>query len=222
MKSAIRIMIALGLAFGLSACGGGVASRSGTTPGGITVATKNPVVMASKYDVQGIRVSVPRDLRVSEANMFYPIADIVWRGDVLGDRYTQVQAILEEGFAKGTAAMHQGPKVMLDVELTRFHSLTEKTRYTVGGVHSVHFILTVRDAATGAVIEKPRKVWADAKGAGGTRAIAEEAAGRTMRVVIEERLAEVIRQELSIPIPESTAPMSRNSTLATGTVAALY
>lgn len=222
MKSAIRIVMALGLVFGLSACGGGMVSRNGSAPGAVTVAAKNPVVMVPKYDVQGVRVSVPRDLAVSEANMFYPIADIVWRGDPLGDRYNQVQAILEEGFARGTAAMNNGPKVMLDVELTRFHSLTEKTRYTVGGVHSVHFILSVRDAATGAVIEKPRKIWADVKGSGGTRAIGEEAMGRTMKVVIVEHLAEVIRQELSLPMPESTTPTSRNGALATGTVGALY
>ena len=168
-------------------------AASAVLPGG-------EVVLHAQYDVQAVNVSVPRSLRASEANSFHPNADIVWRGDAAGDRHAQVAAIFNEAMARGTAVMHSGPKVVVDVEVVRFHCLTEKTRFTVGGVHSLHFMLTVRDAVSGAVLQGPRLVIADVKAAGGARAIAEDRAGLTQRVVVVQRLAEVIRRELSAPM----------------------
>lgn len=169
------------------------------------------VVMHAQYDVQAVNVMVPRTLQVSEANTFLPKADIVWRGDAPGNRYEQVKAIFDAAMLRGTAAMHSGPKVVVDIEVTRFHCLTEKTRFTVGGVHSMHFLLTVRDAATGAILQGPRPVVADIKAAGGSRALAEDYAGRTQKVVVTERLAEVIRRELSAPVASypSDVPLTR-------------
>ena len=158
------------------------------------------IVLQAQYDVQAINVSVPQALRSSEANTFHPNVEIVWRGDVGGDRHAQVKAIFETAMARGTAAMHTGPKVVVDIEVTRFHCLTEKTRFTVGGVHNMRFIMTVRDAASGAILQAPREVNADVHASGGARAIAEDAAGRTQKVVVTERLAEVIRRELSAPV----------------------
>ena len=104
--------------------------------------------------------------------------------------------------------MTAGQAVILEAEVTRFHALTEKTRYTFGGMHSVKFRLTLRDAETGAVIDGPRLVSADIEAAGGVRAMAEDQAGRTQKVVIEEHLAEVIRAQLALPV---AAPLvSRN------------
>jgi hypothetical protein len=59
--------------------------------------------------------------------------------------------------------------------------------------------LTLRDNATGQLLDGPREIVADIKASGGAAAIAEEQAGRTQRVVTVERLAQVIRQELSAP-----------------------
>lgn len=225
---AIRVLTLIGLGFGMSACGPGDAvTRGAMPPSALSVATKSaaPVVaMTAQYDVQDIRVSVPQSLRVSEANMFYPVADIVWRGDPRGDRHAQVKGIIEDGLRAGVQGMHAGPKVVADVEVVRFHSLTEKTRFTVGGVHSVKFDLTLRDAETGAVLEGPRRIVADVKGAGGARAIAEEQAGRTMRVVITEHLAQVIRRELSAPMSDAElAAMARGGNAAAlVTLAAQY
>lgn len=232
MKAAIRVMMVLVAAVGLTACGGGIASRNAPLDGTISVASKDgPTVMVPKYDVQQINVAVPQKLRVSEANMYYPLADIVWRGEQVGDRHIQVKSILEEGLTRGTAAMQSGRPVALDVEVTRFHSLTEKTRYTFGGVHSVKFKLSVRDLTTGAIVDGPRTVIADVKGAGGSQAIAEEQMGRTMRVVITEHLAAVIARELSTPVsvpaglPQATAEtasVSQSASPLVTTVAALY
>ena len=153
-----------------------------------------PVYLAAQYDVEAVRVTVPRSLKVSEANTFKPRADIVWRGEPLGDRHVQVARIFEEAMNAGTAPMQQGRKVDVDVEVTRFHALTEKTRYTIGGMHEMRFILTVRDTATGAILSGPREIVADVKASGGSAAIAEDQAGRTKRVVTQ-----VIRRELSAP-----------------------
>lgn len=189
----------------LSACAsGGDVSRS-LNP--VTLATqgsaidvKMPKVMVGQYSVSAVNVAVPQNLRVSEANMFYPIADIVWRGEPIGDRHLQVKSIFEEAAAKATASMQTGPSVVVDITVERFHSVTEKTRYTLGGVHDMKFLISVRDAVSGMIIQEPREVRADVKAAGGAAAVAEEQAGRTQRVVIVERLVASLRQELSAEV----------------------
>ena len=209
----------LTMTLGLAACAtGGAPSRNLTDTGpsvGGPVIEGGMMLVPTQYNVARINVLVPRTLRVSEANVFYPIADIVWHGDPLGDRYAQVTSILQEGIATGTANMKTGRAVEVDAQLIRFHALTPKTRYTVGGVHDTDFLLTVRDATTGEVLDGPRKVVADVHGAGGQRALEEEAAGITQRSVIEGRIATVIEHELSQRLmPAGTAaPMtvSRNA-----------
>ena len=170
-----------------------LATQGRATPG----ATEVRQVLAAQYHVVDVKISVPQSLRVSEANVFYPIADIVWRGEPIGNRHTQVASIFREAATKATVAMTKGPQVVVDLEVTRFHSVTEKTRYTVGGTHSMHFQLTVLDAQTGAIIDGPRAIVADVKAAGGAQAVAEEQMGRTQRVVVVERLMAALRQALS-------------------------
>jgi len=201
----------LAVVMGLSACAGGGPDVMRSDRVQMTLATQGRAdpgagevrqVLAAQYDVQDIRISVPSKLKVSEANMFYPVADIVWRGEPMGNRHAQVMSIFKEAMDRGTFTMTTGRKVVVDVEVTRFHSVTEKTRYTVGGTHSMRFTLTVRDAATGMVIDGPRLVAADAKAAGGAQAVAEEQMGRTQRVVVVERLASAIRSELSARVTD--------------------
>ncbi len=222
-------LLGLALAFGLSACGAtDTVSRNGYGTPGVTLATQGravpvpgpaatgPHILAAQYDVQDVRINVSRKLKVSEANMFYPVADIVWRGEPRGDRYQQVAKMYQEAAAAGTSAMTHGRAVVVDVDVIRNHCLTEKTRYTVGGVHSLRFMLTVTDAATGQVIDGPREVIADVKGAGGNQAIVEEQNGRTQRVVVVERLAQVLRRELSqtvVATPELTARLQSDVTV---------
>lgn len=204
----IRLTLPLCLAATLlSACAsGGDVSRSVNpmtdAPQAKTVTMALPMVMAPRFDVRAVSVTVPQSLSVSEANMFYPIADIVWRGEPLADRHVQVKAIFDDAATQAVAGMHQGPAAVVEIEVERFHSVTEKTRYTVGGVHDMKYRLTVRDAETGAVLDGPREVRADVKAAGGARAVAEEQAGRTQRVVIVERLVASLRQELSAQVTD--------------------
>lgn len=206
----IRLMRPMAMAAvmaALAGCAAGIGPKEGSSSrlGVQAMAPKaglrqGPVYMTSQYDVADVFINVPRTLVVSEANTYHPDADIVWRGDPVSDRYVQIEAILTEAATTGTAMMTTGPKVDVEVVLLRFHGLTEKTRYSVGGVHSMHFMLTVRDDATGAIIDGPRPVIAEVKAAGGARAVAEDLAGMTQRVVVTARLARAIRFALSKPV----------------------
>lgn len=163
---------------------------------------------ATRWNVRDVRVTVPDTLTVSEANLFYPMADIVWRGEPPGDRHAQVQAIIAEAFDAATADMTQGLAVTLDVQVLRFHSVTEKTRFTVGGVHAIQMRVTLRDPRSGAVIDGPRHVVANIPAAGGRRALEEDRAGLTQRVVIVRNLIPIIRAELG-RAPAGPPPISR-------------
>jgi hypothetical protein len=205
--NAIRILGPLACAGLLAACGQPEQpTRAVIAPqGGLTLATQGlsngPTVRTSAYAVQDVRVTVPSSLRASEANVYYPLADIVWRGDAPGNRHEQVRAIVNDAADRATAGMTTGPAAVVDITLNRFHSVTEKTRYSVGGVHSINYTLTVRDAQTGEVLDGPRVVIADAPAVGGVRALAEDQAGRTMKVVITERLIASFQSELTREVP---------------------
>ncbi|MEX0312035.1 MAG: DUF6778 family protein [Tateyamaria sp.] len=147
--------------------------------------------------VERVTIRVPRSLSVSEANRYLPKSDIVWREDPIGDRHAQVAAIFDTAMGRGTEKLDGSVPVALDIKVLRFHALTEKARYTVGGVHNINFELTLRDPETGALLGEPRKVRADLDGFGGQQALQAEARGLTQKVRITNHLAEVIRQELT-------------------------
>lgn len=149
--------------------------------------------------VSGVSVTVPRSLTVSEVNSYLPKGDIVWREDPFGDRYAQVQAIVQQAMETGSAGL-QGPvDAHLEVELQRFHALTQKARYTTGGIHAISFKMRLTNPATGALLRPERVIDADLKAFGGTRALEAMARGQTQKVRITAHLAKVIRQELERP-----------------------
>jgi hypothetical protein len=201
-KSLFLVLMVL---VGLAGCDAHKSSRSDGLPlSEVKMDGRQPIVSTaaaqSRYSVSSVEVIVPETLVVSEANQFYPKADIVWRGDPPGDRLAQVKSILEEGLGVGASTLKQGPSVVVSVQLERFHALTEKARYSVGGVHDVVFLLTVKDVKTGVVLEGPRRVEIAIRAAGNDMAIAEDEAGRTQKVVIVEGVAEALRRELSGPM----------------------
>lgn len=159
-------------------------------PTDVTVATRTP------YTVRAFRVIVPEDLEVSEKNSYFPGADIVWRGDPLGDRHVQVKAIFEAGTQKGIDRIETEAKAVdVLIQVTRFHSVTERARYTVGGVHAMEFYMTLFDPKTQTKLER-RFIKADLPAYAGSRALAADAKGITMKSRITEHLASVIRTEL--------------------------
>ncbi len=191
----IRILAALAIAGGLSACA--------TAPGETVARAANDAApqraVPTELNIASINVTVPRTLEVSELNRYYPGGDIVWRGDPMGDRYAQVEAIFRDAMARGTQGMSSGTPAILDIEVKRFHALTEKARYSVGGVHSIAFILTLRDPKTGQALTAPRRIKADLNAYGGQAAISADQRGQTQKVRITDHLARVIRAELSDP-----------------------
>ena len=149
------------------------------------------------YRLHSIRFAVPADLKVSEANSYYPIADIVWRGDPLGNRSEQISAIFQTAIQRAGEGLTGSTPVTVDVELVRFHSLTERTRYSVGGVHSIRYDLTVRHAETGAVLEPKRRINGDLSALGGYAAMAADNEGQGQKVRITAHLASQFLRELS-------------------------
>ena len=65
----------------------GSAAATPATANGIAVASATPAPFPTILDhvnVAQINVAVPQSLRVSEANRYYPLSDIVWRKTRLG------------------------------------------------------------------------------------------------------------------------------------------
>lgn len=183
-------LVVLLAALGLSGCVMSDPPSRGQSPQSLLMETAQP----ASYAVKAVYVHVPRSLKVSEANTFKPAADIVWHGDPDGDRYAQVQAIVEAAMARATQSMTQGRPVVLDVVVTKFHALTQRTRESFGGKHNLFYDLTMRDAVTGQVL-LTSKVNATVPGAGGAKARAEEAVGRTQKVVITEALVASLQKQ---------------------------
>lgn len=193
-----KLIAALGFVAFISGCATtDTASRN--APYGATDGAQSAAFQAlpASLNITDVTVSVPGTLTVSEANSYYPSGDIVWRGDAPGDRHAQIGAIFEDAMARGTVTMTAGAPIVLNVEVLRFHALTEKTRYTIGGVHSITFGLTLHNAETGVQLGEPRRVKANLKGFGGQRAIDADLQGQTQKVRITDHLARVIRAELA-------------------------
>ena len=94
MKLIFKALTGLVLALTLSACA--------TTPSATRSAMPDDAVLGfSQPDVRidSFTVSVPKSLKVNERNTYYPIGDIVWRGDPMGDRHAQVKAMFEAGLS---------------------------------------------------------------------------------------------------------------------------
>lgn len=199
----LKLIAALGLGAVVSACGSTPDITNRNAPFEVNraafVAQAEQSQLPQAMRVTAVNVTVPRTLKVSEANSYYPRADIVWRGDPIGDRHTQIQSIFETALAQGTNDMAGATDVTLDVEILRFHSVSEKTRYSVGGVHNMEFRLTVRNAASGAALAPARDIEANLPAFGGRQAIDAERRGQTQKVRVTGYLAQVIRKELDNP-----------------------
>ncbi|MGK7653081.1 DUF6778 family protein [Roseovarius sp. B08] len=142
------------LIMGLSVAG---CSTPETATRNAPLETTSVSVAAPAYAIQEIRVNVPKSLKVSEANRYLPGGDIVWREDPAGDRHAQVKAIFKAAMQQGVNAMRSGHvPAVLDIQVTRFHALTEKARYTVGGVHALQFRMLLRNPETGVAYGAPQ------------------------------------------------------------------
>lgn len=178
----------------LSACSPGA---GGVFGGGTRTARTVDVTQLPSMRVVGFIVVVPETLSVSEANSYKPYADIVWREDPLGDRHDQVKAIFEDSITRAVASFSGDLPVVLHIEVRRFHAVTERTRYTIGGVHEIDFWLSVTNGRTGDVVIPPYFISSKFRAFGGEEALAAEHAGLTQKVRITAHLEELIVQELT-------------------------
>lgn len=191
-----RLLSAIALTAALGACG--------------TVATRDiplealPEISGIKssrsavWYVEDVRVSVPQSLRVSEENLYLPDADIVWREDPFGDRREQVRVIVDMGASQAVLGLDGKEPVYLDIEVKRFHALTQKARATTGGHHAVTLEVTIRDVDTDVVIVDPFEVAFRLPAYGGRKAIQAEMRGETQKVRIIREINSVMRSKLGI------------------------
>ncbi|MEO0701711.1 MAG: DUF6778 family protein [Pseudomonadota bacterium] len=180
----------------IAGCGNFGAIATDVAPLAAAETVSNP----RDYSVSQINIMVPETLTVSEAHSYFPRADIVWREDPPGDRRQQIAAVLNTAAERGTAGFDGGREVALNVEVVMFHALTERARYSVGGVHDIDLLLSVTDAETGAVIEPPREINAALRGFGGARAVEANLSGEVPKVRLTEHLAGVFQAELMGPV----------------------
>ncbi|MBM1219143.1 hypothetical protein JQU17_02955 [Ponticoccus sp. SC2-23] len=194
----LRLIAALILATGLSACAT-TETVSRNVPLEAQGLTAPEQQIIRDYNVTSIMVNVPRDLRVSENNSYYPNADIVWRGDPVGDRHAQIEEIFRTATTQAAEDIDGSRDVIAVVDVVRFHGVTERTRYSVGGVYNMVFNLGIYDGETGLVIETPRQLAANLPAPGGQAAVQLEQAGQTEKVRVLNYLTFFIQQELSTP-----------------------
>lgn len=148
---------------------------------------------AEGWRVSAVEVTVPRTLSVSEAEVFVPRADIVWREDPAGDRYDQVAAILKAAIGRGAAGLKGSRAVRLEATVTRFHAMTftAETR-APAGVHDVEFDIIARDARTGEVLAGPEHIEASFPAMTGPAMARARMAGQTQKSQISAHVARTI------------------------------
>lgn len=148
---------------------------------------------AADWRVTAVDVSVPPTLVVSEEEMFLPKADIVWREDPAGNRYRQVEAIMETAIRQGAAGLEGTRPVRLDVAVSRFHAMTflAETR-APGGVHDIEFTITALDAASGEILAGPDFIEASFPAMTGAAMATARVRGETQKSQITRHVAQTI------------------------------
>ncbi len=153
----------------------------------------------SDIKITKITIDVPKTLQVSEKNSYYPKGDIVWRGDNFGDRHEQVKAILSQSAQNAAAALGGSRPVHLHIQATRFHGISEKARYSTGGVHNINFYVTLFDPVTGATLRPAQEVVSNLDALKGNDAIRADGLGNTQKHRVTAFLTQVIQAELTQP-----------------------
>jgi len=199
----IRAALMLAAAAMLSACAGGeIVSRNALENSTLLSAkdgeTHAPVPLNPSYRVVDVRVEVPQTLTSSEQNGIKPRVDILWQEDPAGDRHAQVRELMMAALDEGVSGLNGSRDVVLDVVMTRFHALTKRTRYSLGGEHEGWMYVAVRDAETGELIEPARRIGFDHR-VSAEQAIANDAQGLNQRLEITALVKDMIRHELTRP-----------------------
>jgi hypothetical protein len=155
------------------------------------------------WSIAAFDVIVPETLTVSEANTLKPRADIVWRGEPIGDRRAQVDALMTAALEPAFEAVNGSIPAVVTIEVTRFHAQTQRVRYTnLPSEHEIEFVMTVRHAETGVILSGPTDIDLTFPALGGADAIAADARGETQALRIRARLMQWVQQEFVGPAPD--------------------
>ncbi|MCB1410679.1 hypothetical protein LX70_00265 [Defluviimonas denitrificans] len=158
-----------------------------------------PAAQSANWRLSSVHVTAPRSLVVSEEEVFVPKADIVWREDPSGNRYEQVEALMQSAIARGAAGLHGSRPVTIEATMVRFHAMTMLAEAKApAGVHNVEFNMTIRDARTGAVLYGPEFVEASFPAMTGAQMARARAAGQSQRSQISNNVALTIRGLLGL------------------------
>lgn len=188
-----KICAVVFLAAGLSACAS-VETPTRGAPSEAAVISPNLSARSADWNVVDVRVNVPETLSTTEANMFYPNANVIWRGEPMGNRHQQVANLMDAGLSAGLTHLRGGQDVIFQIDVRRFHSVTEKARAFTGGVHDMIFTLTVLDAQSGQALHGPVFVETHLKAYGGRAALKAEREGKSQKVRIQTHLAALMQR----------------------------
>ncbi|SMY09669.1 DUF6778 family protein [Flavimaricola marinus] len=193
----LKLITALALAVGLSACATvDTSTRNAPLELPTLQASDSGTEIRRDYNLMDVVVVVPESLRASESNAYYPVADIVWRGDAIGDRHAQVADLFKAAARDVASDLNGSQDVYVQITVARFHGVTERTRYSVGGVYNMVFDMTIVDGA-GNIVEPTRRIEADLPAPGGQAALELEQSGQTEKVRVVDYLTFVLTRELS-------------------------
>ena len=155
--------------------------------------------VSRSWNVRDVIVNVPPSLTTSEVNSLAPRFDIVWHGELPGDRRKQVAAIVKEGITQGARGLRGKRPVFFGVTLQNFHAVTpQAVARAPGAVHNITYVVQVFDARTRAPIGDPVKIDADLEAYVGSTATLAERQGQGQRVRIVDHIRKVTAGWLSI------------------------
>lgn len=157
-----------------------------------------------------VQVDVPRSLKVSESKSLLPSADIVWREDPMGDRYTQVGNIMQAATLRGAQGLRGSRPVVISITVTRFHALTYEAELSNSdwGVHNIDFIAQVTDARTGEVLVPATQIRAETPAWSGARMREARRKGITQKSMISNHVAATVAGWLALG-PDNRGEFSR-------------
>jgi hypothetical protein len=192
----LKMIAIVALAATLSACGA-IETATRNAPLVTPALTTGSQTVSRSYLVERVNFNAPESLSVSEANGYYPMADIVWRGDPVGDRYQQIGALFATAAERGVLPLVGTVPVNVEINLLRFHGVTERTRFSFGGNYNIIFSMTVYHAETGEVIEPTRRIVGNLPAPGGAAAILADQNGQTEKVRVTDFLTTLLNKELT-------------------------
>lgn len=180
IPTVFRGRLAFGLALLLAAAGCKHNDYAAKTLAAPATTVDRPI---SAYALEDVRVSMAPGAKLEW------FEEDLWTGDRVAER---VAATFEDWAARGAGRVLRGAApARLEVEVTKFDSITALTRLTMGGHHDIAANFRLVDVATGEVIAAGTDLEFDQIALGRLGFVVARMAGRTQRVRIGERIEQV-------------------------------